>query len=472
MLDDATLAGIRAAVTGHLRDFSPLDGRDSFTGFHTLDAGGLVVLAELSASEQLAPERWQARIIQVGAGLIVLLCAATLAGYLVRRHRTETRAALAAAEAARAELEALLAGLPVAAYQGRVAPDGDYSRRYLSPNIKAITGWTPTELAAPADWDTRMEHDGGVSFLAFFRDVLHDGSGTIEYRLRRPDGGIACLSECARIAVRLPDGGAEVVGTIADVTAERELATQAAMTSKLSMLGEMASGMAHELIQPVTAISLGAELASSVLRREPVEAATIARTLETIARESRRAGEIIDQLRLFGRADQGPPGPVRLDAAVQGALTLVAGLLRDATIEFFLEIAPDLPPVLGRLVPIEQVLVNLCMNARDALLTRPTGARRLTISAAANGESVRVRVADTGGGLPPAVLARLFEPFVTTKPAGVGTGLGLSICLRLMRGFGGDIAARNTDSGAEFFLTFRAAPDETVAASVSGDHAE
>ena len=122
----------------------------------------------------------------------------------------------------------------------------------------------------------------------------------------------------ARITVRLPNGGAEVLGTIADISTERELAAQAAMASKLSMLGEMASGMAHELIQPMTAISLGAELATSVLQSQPTDTATIARTLATIARQSRRAGEIIDQLRLFGRADQGPTGPVRLDAAVRG----------------------------------------------------------------------------------------------------------------------------------------------------------
>ena len=82
------------------------------------------------------------------------------------------------------------------------------------------------------------------------------------------------------------------------------------------------------------------------------------------------------------------------------------------------------------------------------------------------------RVTDTGGGLSATVLARLFEPFVTTKSDGAGTGLGLSICLRLMRGFGGDIAARNTDSGAEFLLSFRAAPATTVAASVSGNGTE
>ncbi len=478
MLDAAMLAQIRTNGAGNARLASPLSGRDSFVGYHTLGAGALVVLAELDAAKQMAPARSQARLIQLAAGVVVLLCAAALAGYLVLLHRRDAREALAAArlriaaaEAARAELEALLAGLPVAAYQGRLSPDGEYTRCYLSRNIAKITGWAPADLEQPADWEEHIDGAEPGSIAAFYRNVLHDGSGSMEYRLRRPDSGVTWLSECARIAVRLPDGGAEVVGTIADVTAERELAAQAAMTSKLSMLGEMASGMAHELTQPLTAITIGAELATLVLQRQPTDVEAITRTLETITTQSRRAGEIIHQLRLFGRADQGPPGPVRLEDAVHGALTLVAGLLRDAAIQSRIELDPEMPPVLGRLAPIEQVLVNLCMNARDALLTRPTGARRLSISAAAEGNSVRVRVADTGGGLSPAVLARLFEPFVTTKPAGVGTGLGLSICLRLMRGFGGDIAARNTEVGAEFLLTFRVATAES-ATTVSRDRAE
>jgi signal transduction histidine kinase len=462
VLDPGLLARMRAATVGHARVASALTGRDSFAGFRALGAGDLAVVVELDAAAQLGPARSHARMVQDAAGLLVLLCAGALAGQMLLLHRREAEDALnaarlrsAAAEAARAELEALLAGLPVAVYQGRVSSEGDFSRRYLSENIEAITGWAATELMATRDWEARVEGgSGGVA--GFFRRVLHHGSGAIEYRLRRPEGGVTWLSERARVTVRPPDGGAEVVGTIADVTTERELAAQAAMTSKLSVLGEMASGMAHELIQPVTAISLSAERAELALQGDPPDRRTIARTLETIVTQSQRAGEIIDQLRRFGRADEGPPGPVRLEAALRGALALAAGPLRDASVNSNIEIGDDLPPVLGRLVPIEQVLVNLLMNARDALLLRPIGARRLSITASADADWVRVRVADTGGGLPPLVLARLFEPFVTTKPAGKGTGLGLSICLRLMRGFGGDITARNNDAGAEFLLTFRA----------------
>ena len=122
-----------------------------------------------------------------------------------------------------------------------------------------------------------------------------------------------------------------------------------------------------------------------------------------------------------------------------------------------MELPESLAPVLGRLVQVEQVLVNLCMNARDALLSRPEDSRELTIAAEAEGERVRLRVSDTGGGIAAAVMSRLFHPFVTSKPVGVGSGLGLSICQRLMREMNGDIAARNADGGAVFTLTFLAA---------------
>ena len=290
----------------------------------------------------------------------------------------------------------------------------------------------------PGDWETRIDGAAPGSVAAFFHRVLHHGSGTIEHRLRAPRAASPGSSERARVAVRLSDGSAEVVGTIADVTTEREsLAAQAAMT--FETIGAGGDGLRHGarvLNQPLTSISLSAERAELALQGIPIDRQTIARTLLKSSRgRALRAGEIVDQLRRFGRADQGPPGPVRLEVALQGALALAAGPLRDASITPRIDVAADLPPVLGRQVPIEQVFLNLCMNARDAMATRPAEARRLTITARAEGGHVRVGIADTGGGVPPAVMARLFDPFFTTKPAGSGTGLGLSICLRLMRRF-------------------------------------
>jgi C4-dicarboxylate-specific signal transduction histidine kinase len=105
-------------------------------------------------------------------------------------------------------------------------------------------------------------------------------------------------------------------------------------------------------------------------------------------------------------------------------------------------------------VEVEQVLVNLLLNARDALAER--GNRRVEIRAAGREDKVVLTVADTGGGIPPPIISRIFDPFFTTKPAGKGTGLGLAISQKTMIAIGGSIAVRNTETGAEFTLVFQA----------------
>ena len=112
----------------------------------------------------------------------------------------------------------------------------------------------------------------------------------------------------------------------------------------------------------------------------------------------------------------------------------------------------DLPLVLGGLVEIEQVLVNLLLNARDALETQPQ--RRVEIRARQHGQNVVLTITDTGTGIPPELLSRIFDPFFTTKPSGKGTGLGLAISRKTMVAIGGSIEARNTGTGTEFTLVF------------------
>ena len=146
-----------------------------------------------------------------------------------------------------------------------------------------------------------------------------------------------------------------------------------------------------------------------------------------------------------------------MDRAIDSALALVGGPLRDAGIDVALALEDPVPAVLGQLVSLEQILVNLLVNAADALRGRPPGAPRLIRVAASaeggpTGEMVRLTVADTGGGILPAILPRLFEPFVSTKNADQGTGLGLSICHGLVKAMGGGIEARNGPEGAVFTI--------------------
>ncbi|TDH61673.1 hypothetical protein E2C06_15210 [Dankookia rubra] len=230
-----------------------------------------------------------------------------------------------------------------------------------------------------------------------------------------------------------PDGGAEVVGHILHIHAARGAAARAAASGRLATLGEMAAGRAHELKRPRAVISLAAANAGRALRAgKPAEATG---RLGRIAAQAARAGALIGHLRRYLRgAEAGEvPGPVPLRRALDGAPAPVGASLRDAGVT--LEVAPG-PLVLARLVPLEQVLVPLIGNAREAFTGRPGGAPRRLRIAAATGQ-VRITVADTAGGIPRPVQARLFEPFVTAKDAAKGTGLGLSFCHGLCAAWAG-----------------------------------
>nr|WP_281419571.1 ATP-binding protein [Falsiroseomonas tokyonensis] len=231
----------------------------------------------------------------------------------------------------------------------------------------------------------------------------------------------------------------------------------------------MAAGLAHELNQPIAIMSLAAENAAEALEEGEEGLAEALVRLRRIMAQADRAKAIVTQLRAFSRVDVSALEPVDLGAAVQGMMVLAGQALRDAGVQVQLRLPDVLPPVVGQIILVEQVLLNLVLNARDALLERPPERRRLRIEAeVGRGESevVTLRVLDTGPGLAPEVLEKLFEPFYTTKPPGLGTGLGLSISRTIMRGLGGRIIAANApeDSGmgAEFTLVFRRAAPATA----------
>jgi C4-dicarboxylate-specific signal transduction histidine kinase len=259
-------------------------------------------------------------------------------------------------------------------------------------------------------------------------------------------------------AQRLPSGGCVV--TVMDVTAERAAEARAAAAGRLTSLGEMAAGLAHELKQPLTAIALAAANARRAAERGDTAAALV--RLGRIADQAARGGVLIDHLRRFARGGESADADATADvpAAVEGALTLMGGALREASIDLALHLAPGLPPVRGDGMALEQVLLNLLANARDALASSrggPGGRIGITACQAVEGQVV-MEVTDDAGGIPSSVMARLFQPFVTTKGPDRGTGLGLSICHGLVTSMGGTIEAENGAAGAIFRITLEPAP--------------
>ncbi|WP_431269212.1 ATP-binding protein [Dankookia sp. P2] len=374
----------------------------------------------------------------------------------------------AALRAGRAEIERLLRNLPAVVFLRSVAADGESRLLYRGGDTAAVFGWPAERIAASPDM-TELAAPGTTPLVPFLRRVVAEGSASSEWRLRQPDGSWRWMRTTARVLSHRPEGGAEVVGCILDIHVERAAAARAAASGRLTALGEMAAGLAHELKQPLAIISLAAENAARALRAEN----QAARSAGSTGLPPRRPGRGADRAPAPLRPRRRGGGDAGSDAAAPGAGRRAGAgrrLLRDAHVT--LEVALGPPPgplVMAQLVPLEQVLANLIGNARDAFADHPPGApRRLRITADQAAGRVRITLADTAGGIPQAVLDRLFEPFVTTKDAERGTGLGLSICHGLVRGMGGTIEARNDADGAVFTITLAAAPDPTEAPAEAG----
>jgi C4-dicarboxylate-specific signal transduction histidine kinase len=363
-----------------------------------------------------------------------------------------------AATQARADLDRLMQGSPALLYLGKVDPDGTYHRLFATDNAETLTGWPQEEMASPdLVWSHVFPQDAEIRNTNHQRAVRL-GRSTVEFRYRRPDGSVVWLRNEVVCIGRDADGATEVAGAVTNVTRERELAAMAEIQSRMATLGELATGLAHELTQPMAVIGMAADMAQ-VLAVEHGCPDDLVQQIEDIQTQSARAGEIISHLRLYGHADGGRLGPVDLVRAVEGAMTLAITPLHLAEVVVQLEMPELVPPVRARSVQVEQVLINLLLNARDAMLVQPPGQRRIVIrgivDVADPKAPVLMEIRDSGPGIDPALLPRLFDTFFTTKAPGEGTGLGLSICRTLMQGFGGDITAASGPDGAVFTLRFQ-----------------
>lgn len=256
----------------------------------------------------------------------------------------------------------------------------------------------------------------------------------------------------AELEARVEERTAEIVE---QTKARRKIEDQLIQSSKLAALGEMATGIAHELNQPLNIIRMAAENMQEKIKDGDAYAKD---KLDRIISQIDRAGTITDHLRVFGREDSEEFVPIDLKQAVLGAAGLIGEQLRLSEIEIAVDMPEICTKVMGHQIQFEQVVMNLLTNARDAIeANREEGDEpdRIMLRLE-NGPSlgkVRLVVQDTGGGIPKEKLHRIFDPFFTTKEVGVGTGLGLSISYGIITEMGGQIEAVNVDGGARFMVT-------------------
>jgi C4-dicarboxylate-specific signal transduction histidine kinase len=239
----------------------------------------------------------------------------------------------------------------------------------------------------------------------------------------------------------------------------RDKQEQLVQAGKLATLGELTTGVAHELNNPLNNIGLYVGNVIDRIRLGEDDAEPLVADLEKAMEQVRKATEIISHLRTFGRAARVSIEQVDVDDVIERSLLLVHEQLRLRGIEVELELCPDELLVVANPIQLEQVFINLLTNARDAL----TDSKRKTIRIASSRDEERIRIAfsDTGPGIPPGLQQRIFDPFFTTKEVGTGTGLGLSITYSILKEYGGDISVESRPGkGATFMVELPFAEEE------------
>lgn len=256
-----------------------------------------------------------------------------------------------------------------------------------------------------------------------------------------------------RVAERTAALAAEMEGREAAEGRVRRLRDELAQANRLSILGQIAAGVAHEVNQPLAAIRTYADNAGRLLDAGKGE--SVRDNLGAIARVTERIGEITGSLRSFARRAAGSAGPVALDDAIDGALSLLAGRIRDSGVAMTRVRGEGAAVVSASRIRLEQIIVNLLQNALDALKGRGDG--RIAIAVERAGDRVSLRVADNGPGIAPEIADTLFMPFVTTKEAGLG--LGLVISAEIARELGGSLRLDSQGGpGAVFVLELPSSP--------------
>jgi C4-dicarboxylate-specific signal transduction histidine kinase len=232
----------------------------------------------------------------------------------------------------------------------------------------------------------------------------------------------------------------------------REKQEQLVQAGKLATLGELTTGIAHELNNPLNNIGLFIGNAIDLIEFNALDASPerIQRELLSAMQQVRKATEIITHLRTFGRAASVSYQPVMVARVIVSAISLIQEQLRLRQIEVHCELPDESVVVTGSAIQLEQVFLNLLTNARDAISERPD--KRIAVTCTAGEELVEIRVRDTGPGIPQGVEKRIFDPFFTTKEVGAGTGLGLSITYSIIQEHQGTISLEHHNGEGALFL--------------------
>jgi len=313
--------------------------------------------------------------------------------------------------------------------------DGRTSRVWATRQARHIFGLSADTASDFQRWLACVHPDDIPRLLKEMGRALESGVDVAtEFRIHGEGRQMRWVAARGRAERQRPDRPARVRGVLRDVSEQRraegeslELRRELAHAGRVSMLGQLVSSLAHELSQPLGAILRNAEAAGMVLESKSPDHEELKEIVTDILRDDRRARDVVDRLRTMLRRRPAESEPVTASSLLEDVVALVRADAASRDIAIELLPAPGLLEVRGDRVQLSQVLLNLVLNAMDAVGELPSMQRNITVGARAGPDGqVEFSVADRGPGIPPEFARKVFEPFFTTKPSGMGVGLAIS----------------------------------------------
>ena len=343
---------------------------------------------------------------------------------------------------------------PVIIYALEVMENGEVKQTYVSDSLEKIMGYTQADAGVPGWWTGAIHPDDKDTRSAIF-DIVSPGKVVdLEYRVRHKNGHYVWVWDSMLVETNPQTGKLEGSGVVMDISERKIASEQLLQADKMASLGRMISGTAHELNQPLNFIKMSVSNLRENTLRGRVDSERFLPKLENILAQVERASAILLQMRIFGRTQKELPYPINVKAAVDAVMFMVAPQFeldgtQVETVEKSGVVYVQALPVL-----LEQVLLNLVLNANDAIKTRygrdPGAQGKIKITLERRSQLAVITVEDNGTGISADVLGKIFDPFFTTKPPKDGTGLGLSISYGIIRDLGGAIRAKSGRDGARF----------------------
>jgi two-component system sensor kinase FixL len=333
---------------------------------------------------------------------------------------------------------------------------------WVTPKHRVQLGFPVSGRITFEDLISRWHADDRDKVRQVLRNAIENGKDyDAEFRRVLADGSVRWIAARGRVFADKQGKPRRLLGISMDITARKEAELQAARQrhdlahlARVNALGELSSSLAHELTHPITAILSNAQAAQRFLDADDVDLNEVREILNDIVTEDQRAGEVIHRLRRLLR--KGEPqkhsDDIDLNEVIRDVLRLMRSDLINQNVTVDTDFAQNLPPVPGDRIQLQQVLLNLLLNACEALADCEPSERRLLIACKSETSTVQVSVTDRGRGIPGGKPEQVFARFFTTKKEGMG--LGLSICRTIINAHQGEIwATNNSDHGATFHFT-------------------